>query len=95
MAKKTKEKTSSKAANKPVAEEKGTHLFKNIFNSVKNEIGQFIVGLVLALIAFYIGQMQTGTLKRALKQAHQVQMGHPYRFTGLGKQQSIHHIQPP
>ena len=34
MAKKTKEKTSSKAANKPVAEEKGTHLFKNIFNSV-------------------------------------------------------------
>ncbi len=54
MAKKTKEKTSSKAANKPVAEEKGTHLFKNIFNSVKNEIGQFIVGLVLALIAFYM-----------------------------------------
>ena len=33
MAKKTKEKTSSKAANKPVAEEKGTHLFKNIFKN--------------------------------------------------------------
>ncbi len=54
MAKKTKEKASAKATTKPVVEEKKDNIFKNIFGSVKNEIGQFIVGLVLALIAFYM-----------------------------------------
>ncbi|MBQ8866231.1 MAG: DNA translocase FtsK [Bacteroidaceae bacterium] len=54
MAKKTKEKASAKATHKPAVEEKKDHIFKNFFGSVKNEIGQFIVGLVLALIAFYM-----------------------------------------
>lgn len=62
MAKKITEKTSpkanakanSKTGTKAASEEKKVNVFKNIFGSVKNEIGQFIVGLVLALIAFYM-----------------------------------------
>ena len=54
MAKKIKEKPSAKATSKPVAEEKKENIIKNIFAPVKNEIGQFIVGLVLALVAFYM-----------------------------------------
>ena len=35
-------------------EGKKDNVFKNIFSTIKNEIGQFIVGLVLALVAFYM-----------------------------------------
>jgi len=54
MAKKTKEKTPPKPNQKKVQEENKPHIFRNIFGSVKNEIGQFIIGIVLALIAFYM-----------------------------------------
>ena len=54
MAKKTKEKVSPKATKATSKEEKKPHIFRNIFSSVKNEIGQFIIGLVLVLLAFYM-----------------------------------------
>ena len=58
MAKKIKEKVSPKAntktVNKEASEEKKDNIFKNIFGSVKNEIGQFITGLILTLMAFYM-----------------------------------------
>ena len=54
MAKKTKEKVSPKATKVASKEENKPHIFRNIFNSVKNEIGQFIIGLVLVLLAFYM-----------------------------------------
>ena len=54
MAKKTKEKISPKPNPKKVQEENKPHIFRNIFGSVKNEIGQFIIGIVLALTAFYM-----------------------------------------
>ena len=58
MAKKIKEKVSPKAntktVNKEASEEKKGNIFKNIFGSVKNEIGQFITGLILTLMAFYM-----------------------------------------
>ena len=51
---KTSAKANTKTSSKAASEEKKVNIFKNIFGSVKNEIGQFIVGLVLALIAFYM-----------------------------------------
>ncbi len=53
MAKKTKEKAPLKTAPKQ-KEEKKDNMLKSFVAPVKNEIGQFIIGLVLTLIAFYM-----------------------------------------
>ena len=55
MAKKTNEKSTPKAATKSIGKEVYQPQFlKNIIGSIKNEIGQFIIGLILALVAFYM-----------------------------------------
>ena len=54
MAKKTKEKVSPKATKTTGKEENKPHIFKNMFSAVKDEIGQFVVGLVLTFFAFYM-----------------------------------------
>ena len=53
MAKKTTEKSSPKSSIKN-KDEKKDNIIKNFVAPVKNEIGQFIIGLILTLIAFYM-----------------------------------------